>query len=155
MLPSGFSFTPVRSFQFSTCWIVIKITQDTFAFKSHLRFGLTQVDGINSLTKMHGVSVLGSQYHVCWCTDDFRSQCISRHGIDTQSRNIPSPASDELKALVSKVSVASKIAFWELSAYWNMFVQGNISISWNGNFECLRFMRERKGLSYVETMKIL
>ena len=40
--------------------------------------------------------VLHSQYHACWCTGGFRSQCISRHGIDPQSRNIPSPVSDEL-----------------------------------------------------------
>ena len=42
------------------------------------------------------LSVLHSQYHACWCTGDFRSQCISRHGIDHQSRIIPSPASEEL-----------------------------------------------------------
>ena len=29
---------------------------------------------------------------------DFRSQCIRRHGIDPQSRNMPSPASEELKS---------------------------------------------------------
>ena len=42
------------------------------------------------------LSVLHSQYHACWCTGDFRSQCINRHGIDHQSRIIPSPASEEL-----------------------------------------------------------
>ena len=28
------------------------------------------------------LSVQHSQYHACWCIGDFRSQCISRHGID-------------------------------------------------------------------------
>ena len=42
------------------------------------------------------LSVLHSQYHACWCTGDCRSQCINRHGIDHQSRIIPSPASEEL-----------------------------------------------------------
>ena len=41
-------------------------------------------------------SVLHSQYHACWCTGDFRSQCISRHDIDPQCRYIPSSASEEL-----------------------------------------------------------
>ena len=40
--------------------------------------------------------ILHCQCHACWCTGDFRSQCISRHGIDLQSRNIPSLASEEL-----------------------------------------------------------
>ena len=42
------------------------------------------------------LSVLHSQYHACWCSGDFRSQGINRHGIDPQSRDIPSPASEEL-----------------------------------------------------------
>ena len=42
------------------------------------------------------LSVLHSQYHACWCTGDFKSQCISRHGTDPQSQNIQSPASKEL-----------------------------------------------------------
>ena len=53
-------------------------------------FGLTQVDDINSGTTMY------SQYHACWCAGDFRSQCISRHGIGPISRNISSLASEEL-----------------------------------------------------------
>ena len=49
-----------------------------------------------SLEQHYILYVLHSQYHACWCTGDFRSQCISRHDIDPQSRNIPSPASEEL-----------------------------------------------------------
>ena len=37
-------------------------------------------------------SVLHSQYYACWCTGNFRSQCISKHGIDPQTWNIPFPA---------------------------------------------------------------
>ena len=44
--------------------------------------------------------ILYCQCHACWCTGDFRSQCISRHGIDLQSRNIPSLASEELKSIL-------------------------------------------------------
>ena len=48
---------------------------------------------------LYMMSVLCSQYHACWWSGDFRSQGISRHGIDPQSRNIPSPASEELQWL--------------------------------------------------------
>ena len=41
-------------------------------------------------------SVLHRQYHACWCSGDFRSQGISRYGIDPQGWNIRSTASDEL-----------------------------------------------------------
>ena len=44
--------------------------------------------------------VLHSQYHACWCSGDFRSQSISKHGIDLKSQNIPSPASKELKDIL-------------------------------------------------------
>ena len=49
-----------------------------------------------SLEQQYVLSVLHSQYHACWRTGDFRSQCISRDGIDPQSQNIPSPASENL-----------------------------------------------------------
>ena len=46
-----------------------------------------------------GLHRLHSQYHVCWCSSDFRSQGISSHVTDPQSQNIPSPASKELRSL--------------------------------------------------------
>ena len=47
--------------------------------------------------EQHNMSpILYCQYHVCWCLGDLRSQCISSHGIDSPSWNIPSLASDEL-----------------------------------------------------------
>ena len=48
-----------------------------------------------TLEQKYMLSVLYSQYHACWCSGDFRSQGI-RHGMDPQSQNIPSPASEEL-----------------------------------------------------------
>ena len=49
-----------------------------------------------TLEQQYVLSVLHSQYHACWCSGDFRSQCISRHSIDLKSWNIPSPAAEEL-----------------------------------------------------------
>ena len=40
--------------------------------------------------------ILYCQYYACWCPGDFRSQGISRYGIDQISRNLPSPAQEEL-----------------------------------------------------------
>ena len=54
-----------------------------------------------SLKQQYMLSVLNSEYHACWCTGDFRSQGIIRHGIDPQSRNIPSLESEELISNVS------------------------------------------------------
>ena len=41
-----------------------------------------------NLEQQYILSALHSQYHVCWCPGDFRSQGISRNGIDSQSQNI-------------------------------------------------------------------
>ena len=43
------------------------------------------------------LSILYWQYHACWCSGDFRSQGISGHGIDPQSQNSLSKASEEFK----------------------------------------------------------
>ena len=40
--------------------------------------------------------MLYPQYYACWCPGDFRSQGVNGHGIDQISRNIPSPAQEEL-----------------------------------------------------------
>ena len=52
-----------------------------------------------TLEQQYMLSVLHSQYHVCWCSGNFRSQCISRNGIEPQSHNIPSLVSEELRQL--------------------------------------------------------
>ena len=48
-----------------------------------------------ALEQQYILSVLHSQYYVCWCSGDFGIQCISRHDIDPQSRNISPPASEQ------------------------------------------------------------
>ena len=48
-----------------------------------------------TLIQEYILSFLRRQKLVCWCSGDFRSQGISRHGIDLQSRNILFPASKE------------------------------------------------------------
>ena len=40
--------------------------------------------------------ILCYQYHACWCPGDFRSQDISRHGMDQIRWNIPSLTSEAL-----------------------------------------------------------
>ena len=53
-----------------------------------------------NLKQHYILPVLHNEYHACWCSGDFRNLCISRHGIDTQSRNITSPASEELRGIL-------------------------------------------------------
>ena len=65
---------------------------------------------------MYISSVLHSQYHARWCTCDFRSQCISRHGIDPHIRNILSPASEEL--ISTKPSHCQNQCVLALSKAW-------------------------------------
>ena len=48
------------------------------------------------LKQQYMLYVWHSQYHVCWCSVDFRSQGINRHGIYPQSQNMLSSASEEL-----------------------------------------------------------
>ena len=64
------------------------------------------------------LSVVHSQYHGCWCPGDFRSQGISRHGIDSQSRNIPPPESEELR-FVNKAPRNDRVYFRiMMPSYW-------------------------------------
>ena len=49
-----------------------------------------------TMEQRYKLPVLHRQYHACWCSGDFRSQGISRYGVDPWSWNIPSPASEEL-----------------------------------------------------------
>ena len=41
--------------------------------------------------------ILHCHYHACWCPDNWRSQGINRHSIDSQRWNILSPALEELR----------------------------------------------------------
>ena len=47
-----------------------------------------------TLEQQYMLCVLHRQYHAYWCSGDFKSQGISRNGIDPWSRNILSPASE-------------------------------------------------------------
>ena len=96
-------------YQLLTWWVVLKIKKDVFTFWILSSDWLDQ-----SIWNL--LSVLHSQYHACWCTVDFRSQFINRHGIGTQSRNISSPASKELKQ-------DSKLYFWNLHI-WDIAFTG-------------------------------
>ena len=60
--------------------------------------------------------ILHWQYHVYWCPGDLRSQGISRHGIDPQSWNIPSPASEVLITPIENVFKS-----WQLIVSITMF----------------------------------
>ena len=70
------------------------------------------------------LSVLHGQHHTCWCSGDFRSQGISRHGIDLQSQ-ILSPAWKELitQSFNSLASVDA-VASWNLTLYELNFSKG-------------------------------
>ena len=60
-----------------------------------------------------GLHRLHSQYHVCWCSSDFRSQGISSHVNDPQSQNIPSFSS--IKRV--KITTSSSRGQW-VNAMW-------------------------------------
>ena len=49
-----------------------------------------------TVEQQYMLSILHNQYHACWCPGDFRSQGISKHGIEPQCQNILSTASEEL-----------------------------------------------------------
>ena len=61
-----------------------------------------------AMEQPHMLPILYCQYHVCWCSGDFRSQGISKHGIDPQSWNIPSSASEELTFILKDPRVSRK-----------------------------------------------
>ena len=46
------------------------------------------------LEPQYMLSVIHIQYHTCWCSSDFWSPSISKHGADPQSWNIPKGESD-------------------------------------------------------------
>ena len=58
-----------------------------------------------ALEQQYMLSVLHSQYHVCWCSGDCRSQGISKCVIDPQSQNIPYQASEEFILMCIDVTI--------------------------------------------------
>ena len=74
---------------FNDCKISIHILNRMLDLACPLSMKLT-------LEQQYMLSVLHGQYHACWCSGDFRSQGINRHGIDPKSWNIPFAASEDL-----------------------------------------------------------
>ena len=64
-----------------------------------------------TMEQLYVLPILYCQCHACWCTGEFRSQCISRHGIEFQSRNIPSLASEELMFSIIVVMCVCKYMY--------------------------------------------
>ena len=84
------------------------------------------------------LSVLHSQYHACWCSGDFRSQGISRNGIDPQNLNVMSPALEELihfEAFVHcvpnknlKIAAGLRLIFWKIEKNTKVFCEFHYSL---------------------------
>ena len=73
-----------------------------------------------NLEQQYVLSVLYSQYHACWCDGDLSSQCISRHGIVSQTQAILSVASEELRCCATSIGISIKDkAFLWLSYLYN------------------------------------
>ena len=81
-----------------------KLTLNTLnCFKDHKRYirilnhvlDLTWPKWMKSTLEKQYMSINHCQYHACWCPGDFRSQGISRYGIDPQIWSIPSPGSED------------------------------------------------------------
>ena len=73
----------------SICEMCSRLTTSQVSIEVKARFTVEQP---------YMLPILYCQYPACWCPDYLRSQGISKHGIDPQSRNIPSLASEELRA---------------------------------------------------------
>ena len=64
-------------------------------YVSYLGFYSTVKWGKSQWSNPYMLPILYCQYHACWCPGDLRSQGISRHDINPQSRNILSLATEE------------------------------------------------------------
>ena len=70
---------------------------------------------ILTLKQQYMLFVLLSQYHACWCTGDFRSQCISRHGMGTQKPEYSISSITKLKRINVKQGIA-------INTLWNVLL---------------------------------
>ena len=66
----------------------------------HILDFIQQIKTKFTMEQPYMLPIICSQCYACWCPGDFRSQGISRHGIDQISRNILSLASEELSTLL-------------------------------------------------------
>ena len=106
-------------YEILTCWIVSKITNDIFTFWIVSWIWLDPSRWNCLLEQQYMLSVLHS-HHACWCSGGFRSQGISRHGIDSQSRNIASPASEEFKCS-GHLPALSSSWWWSWESFFFFF----------------------------------
>ena len=90
---------------------------------------VNQIDEINSI-KIYMMSVLHSNWDACWCSGDFRSQCISRNGIVSQSRNI-------LPSSIRRVNAPASIYFIKLLYIIRKKWQDNFLEKWPRTFQGL------------------
>ena len=105
--------------------LCFKITKDIFTFWIVSSIWL-HTSGLNKLlnNKQCLLAVWHSQYHACWCSGDFRSLGINRHGIDPQKQEYYAPASAELITNLCFHKVPSNhswcVFMWSWS--WSHFV---------------------------------
>ena len=52
----------------------------------HISDFVHQMKSRFTMEQLYTLPILYFQYHVCWCSGDFRSQRINRHGIDPKAR---------------------------------------------------------------------
>ena len=95
------------------CWIVLKIIKDEFTLHIISWTFFQQRNIRYTMQQPCMLPILCCRYHSCWCPGDFSRQGISRHGIDPQSWNILSPASDELKPLLIDTKVVKCFSTWQ------------------------------------------
>ena len=129
-----------------------------------------------SLEQEYMLSVLHSRYHACWWSGDFRSQSINMHGIDPKSRNIPSPASEELMLLlrgvcyelslprcaIKRCRVNIVMICWMCSTHLWWRIESNvilnsfvgIGIHWINSLDILKMIFQRLALNYIKIVSI-
>ena len=87
----------LRIAYFLTCWIVLNIIEEVFAFRTISRILLNRRRPNLQWSNPFILPILYWQYRACWFSVDLRSQSIIRSGMVMipESRNIPSPAPKE------------------------------------------------------------
>ena len=73
-----------------------------------------------TLEEQYMLPVQHSQYHACWSFGDLKSQSIIRYDIHLLGRNIPSPASEELRKMADILILPHLLPSdqWTLQQFW-------------------------------------
>ena len=90
------------------------------------------------------LSILYCLYYACWCPGHLRSQGISKHGIDHESRNILSAASEELIAVLKGWMMAAVMCVNFLFYGLNYFEEYIICIHTSNSVSTLRWCRSHE-----------